>query len=152
MHCDSPASTGRAASQRLRWRSKLLLVAILPALTFFGHWPVITFHVPGAALDLTVPFVSEDAAHEQPAGTTGGPTAGSSSDAHEHTQHCHADAASCTDVPFTGASAFGLLNDTVAFLGAGALLMLMIATAWRPGQAASVGPDLRPPRASLLPA
>ncbi len=150
MHFDSPASTGRAASERLRWRSKLLLVAILPALTFFGHWPVITLHVPGAALDLTVPFVSEETAHSASGDTTGGPTAGSSSDAHEHAQHCHADAASCTDVPFTGASAFGLLNDTMAFLGAGALLMLMIATAWRPRQDAPVGPELRPPRALLL--
>lgn len=118
MHCDSSASPERAASQRLRWRSTLLLVAILPALTFFGHWPTMTFHIPGAALDLTVPFVSEETAHSVAGDTTGGPTAGSGSEGHEHAQHCHADAASCTDVPFTGASAFGLLNDTMALLGA----------------------------------
>jgi len=148
MHPDAPGLT----TSRLRWRSKFLLIAILPALTFFGHWPVITIHVPGAALDLTVPFVSEESAHEQAAGTAAGAGAGSSSDAHEHAQHCHADAGSCTDVPFTGASAFGLLDDTVAFLGAGALLTLIVATAWRPGRDAPIDPDLRPPRGSLSPA
>lgn len=130
----------------------MLLIAILPALTFFGHWPVITIPMPGAALDLTVPFVSEESAYEPAGATTPGTTTGSSSDAHEHAQHCHADAASCTDVPFAGASAFGLLNDPMALLGAGALLTIVIGTTWKPRRGAAIGPDLRPPRASLLPA
>jgi len=150
MQLDAPGSARRRAAARLQLQSKFLLLAILPALMFFGHWPEITVHVPGSSLDLTVPFASEDAAH-QPAGAVTGPTAGSSGDAHEHAQHCHADAASCTDAPFTGASAFGLLNDTLLLLGAGALMTLVIASAWRPGREAQIGPDLRPPRALLLP-
>jgi len=136
-----------AATERLRWRSRLLLFAILPTLTFLGHWPVLSVTVPGLALSLTVPFVSEETLdHATP---ISGPVLGSSSDAQEHSQHCHANVATCTDIPFTGGSAFALLGEAVAFLGAAAILVALSMRPWRPTHESAVPPELRPPRMSF---
>ena len=139
-----------AAAERLRWQSKLLLLAILPTLTFLGHWPVLTLSVPGLALSLTIPFVSEETLDH--AAAINGPVVSSGTDAQEHTQHCHANVATCTDIPFTGGSAFALLGEAVAFLGAAAILVALSMRPWRPTHESAVPPELRPPRTSFSPA
>jgi hypothetical protein len=112
----------------------VLLVAILPSLTFLGHWSL-NLDIPGTDLYLTLIAAShhddEHAGHE---------------DEQAHTNHCHANAASCTDVPFTGASPFALLHDSIAHLGAAALLVVLTIGAWRPWSTLTVGPEPRPPR------
>ena len=115
-----------------------LLVAILPSLTFLGHWSL-NLDIPGTDLYLTLIAASDH--HDEHAGHD---------DPQAHTNHCHANAASCTDVPFTGASPFAFLHDSIAYLGAGALLVVLTLRAWRPWSALTVGPELRPPRRTFV--
>lgn len=72
----------------MRW---LLLAAYLPALTFFGHWPL-SIDIPGTSLYV------------------GLPESGSS---HEvgHESHCHASAGSSSDVPLTSPATVALLAE-----------------------------------------
>lgn len=120
-----------------RFRSWALVVAILPTLTFLGHW---TLHVdiPGTNL-----FVMVVPGQPEPVHTH---DAGQQDDGHSHEQHCHAGVAACSDIPFTGASPFALLNDSLAYLGACGALTVLAVLFWRPGTSANVSPDLRPPR------
>ena len=116
----------------MRGRYLVLLVAILPSLSFLDHWSV-NVDVAGINLVLIEAIHHEDeqaARDDQPA----------------HTNHCHANAASCTDVPFTGASPFALLHDSIAYLGAAAVLVVLLIGTWRPWATLTVGPELRPPR------
>jgi hypothetical protein len=111
-------------------RQMLLLVAILPSFTFLGHWGL-QFDVPGTDdYVVLVPGASHEDQHE----------------VGQHENHCHLNAATCTDIPFTGASPFALLHASVAYLGATALLLAFALNAWRPSSGATVDPDLRPPR------
>ena len=140
----------RRATARPRLRPRLgllLLVAILPTLTYFGHWPVVTLDIPGTDLYLQLPG-SEGNIGGDDHGF--GASAGSQRDAHEHAQHCHGDTATCTDMPFTGASAFALMEESLAALGIAALLTLVALQARRPGALASVAPELQPPKLLLL--
>jgi hypothetical protein len=117
---------------RDRQVSWTLLIALLPTLLFFGHWPDIQFSLPGTGLTLAVPFISHD--------HSGAP------DEDGHTQHCHANVGTCTDVPFTGASAFAYLSESVAALGIAAAFIGLVALCWRPLADQSVAPELQPPR------
>ncbi len=130
----APEPAFSSVKRPLRRRSLVLLVALLPTLTFFGHWPAIQFTVPGTDLQIGLPGEGHDDG------------AGESSSGHDHTRHCHADLTSCSDVPFTGASAFALLIDTVAFLSAAALWTLTSCRWWLPTVQATVRPELAPPR------
>jgi hypothetical protein len=147
MHGSYALTSRDAAAERLRWKSKLLLLAILPTLTFLGHWPALTLNVPGLALSLTIPFVSEETLDH--AAAISGPVVSSGTDAQEHTQHCHANVATCTDIPFTGGSAFALIGEAVAFLGAAAILVALSMRPWRPTHESAVPPELMPPRISF---
>lgn len=126
--------------------SILLLVAIVPTLTYFGHWPVVAVDIPGTDFYIQLP-----GSEGHPGGDDHGfgATAGSHSDAHEHAQHCHGDTATCTDMPFTGASAFALMEESLAALGIAGLLTLVALQAWRSEALASVGPELQPPKSLL---
>lgn len=106
----------------MRW---LLAVAYLPALTFFGHWPL-SVDVPGTSLYVGLPESSS--AHE-----------------HDHTNHCHADAASCSDTPVTAGATVALLAESVAMSGNDSPLIGMAAESmrWRPQ--AGVSPLSPPP-------
>jgi hypothetical protein len=119
----------------LRARAWVLWLALLPMLTFAGHW-TLRIDIPGTDLYLGLPVVSGADHHDE--------TDTGHADGHE--QHCHASAASCSDVPFAGASAFALLSETAALLGAGGLFTAINAGWWRPGSPAVVTPDLQPPR------
>ncbi len=114
----------------------VLLFALLPTLSYFGHWPEVSFAIPGSSLVLGLPGSAAHTHAADPGSGAGG-----------HTSHCHSEAASCSDAPFTGVSAFAMLNETVAFLGAAGLLTLLALCWWRPVSSQPLSPELRPPRA-----
>ena len=122
-----------------RSRSWLLLVALLPTLTFLGHWPALTLAVPGTESVLAIPLFGHD-------GNSFAPASGED-DEHEHEQHCHANAASCTDVPYTGASAFALMALAVATLALAASHIRMYAALRQIPAGLALPPELQPPRA-----
>lgn len=114
-----------------------LLLAILPTLTFLGHWGL-NIDIPGTDLYVTIiPGETGADGHTQSHGPAG---------QQSHEQHCHAGVATCSDIPFTGASPFALLTDSLAKLGAAGALVALALLFWRPGRTASVGPELQPPR------
>lgn len=78
-----------------RW---LLLAAYLPALTFFGHWPL-SIDIPGTSLYVGLP-------HIHPSAEAG------------HESHCHTSTESSSDVPLAeSASAAVLADSLVTFVG-----------------------------------
>lgn len=111
----------------------MLILALLPTLTFFGHWPR-EVAIPGTGYYLAIPG--------SPAAAPGGSTA----QGHDHSSHCHADAASCSDVPATAGVSFAILNETLAFFGAGGLFVLLALCWWVPGESFTPSPEIQPPR------
>lgn len=121
--------------RRLSW---VLMAALLPMLTFMGHWPA-ELHIPGTGIYLGIAAGGAHN-HEHDGGGEG------------HSQHCHGDSAGCSEAPATAGVSFGLMNDAVALAMAGGLLLL-VATHVRTGLSQNVlAPDLRPPRRALSPA
>lgn len=121
----------------IRRRSLFLLVALLPMLTYLGHWPRLGFDVPLTGGYWELPFVS------------GPPSSHHGSEADEephHAQHCHADSASCLNGT-AEAIAFGaLLAAFIDTLGAdGPSLILPLASRRLP-QGRTLSPDRPPPR------
>ncbi len=114
-----------------RRASLILALALLPTLTFFGHWPA-ELPIPGTSYYLALP---------------GAAPASPEDDGHDHSSHCHADAASCSDVPATAGVTFAVLNDVVALLGVSGLLLLLALRWWKPGEGFTPSPELEPPRA-----
>jgi hypothetical protein len=127
----------RSAKRNGLAREWLLLIAILPSLTFLGHWEI-DIPVSGTAWYVAFPG-AHTADHHHDDGSGGG-------DHEEHDRHCHANFSSCADVPFTGASPFAVLAECVALLGAAGTLVLLAATAWQPGKLLDIIPEPRPPR------
>jgi hypothetical protein len=123
----------RRLCRAARFQHLLLLVGILPSLTFLGHWTV-QFDIPGTnSYVLVVPGEAHDDLHE---------------DVHTHESHCHASAATCTDIPFVGASPFALMHDSVIYLGVAAVLIVLGLNTWRPRKSTTVAPLLQPPQAT----
>lgn len=118
---------------RPRLQHWLLLIAILPSWTFLGHF----------SLQVDIPFTDQylvlvpAAPHDD------------QSNVRTHENHCHANAATCTDIPFTGASPFVLAGQSVAFLGAAAVFVVLTSNWWRPTALNTIGPDLQPPKPGL---
>lgn len=110
----------------MRW---LLAAAYLPALTFFGHWPL-SVDIPGTSLYVGLPE-----------STTQG--------AHNHKDHCHADAGSCSDTPVTTTGTVALLAESLVIEDLDSPLIGMTAgfAAWQPQ--AGVAPLLPPPERSF---
>src|SRR5690348_7164538 len=106
-------------------RHLLLLLSLAPSFTFLGHWrlqldiPATTHYL------LLVPGEPHDDHHA----------------VGQHENHCHVNAATCTDIPFMGASPFALLHASLAYLGVTALLFALTLNAWRPSFGATVTPD-----------
>lgn len=116
--------------------AKLLVVSLLPMLTFFGHWEP----------RIDIPFTNyywglPDFAHEGNAGA-----AHEHDHDHDHDGHCHGDSASCASKPVTSGIGFALLRDSLLLLGAAAIATRVAATWWKPAHWTSVRPELQPPR------
>lgn len=121
-----------AVRDRTRAVVWLLLIGILPSLTFMGHWPALHVDIPGTNLYLGLPDVGESARGHQ-----GGQS---------HENHCHESVASCSDQPITGISAFALLAESVALIGVAGALVAVAARWWQPRRPVSLLPELQPPR------
>ncbi len=135
--CGRGAVTGsRWVRPRVQRRLALVLfLALLPTLSYFGHWPEATFTLPGSSLVLGLPgSLAHTHGGDREAGGDG------------HTSHCHADAASCSDAPLTAVSAFAVLTESVALLGAAGVLTLLALRWWQPASSQLLVPELRPPR------
>jgi hypothetical protein len=116
-----------------RAASWVLILALLPTLTFFGHWPQ-QVSIPGTNYYLAIP------------GSPAAASEGEASDGHDHSRHCHADAASCSDVPAASGVSFAVMNETLAFFGAGGLFVLLALRWWVPGEGFTPSPEIQPPR------
>jgi hypothetical protein len=81
----------------VRRAALLLFAALLPMLTYVGHWPAFAIAIPGTAYELSLPFVAAETA------------------AGDHHQHCHADAADCSSGPGSVALAISVLAAGLAF-------------------------------------
>lgn len=122
----------------------LMLLALLPMLTFMGHWPRITVDLPGDSEFVLSPgsqHGSGSIAHTH----TGG---GADSDEGHHGEHCHSGVATCTDIPFTGGVTVLNLQETVLGLGLSSAAFRAAAWAGTILTPAAIDPDLRPPRSS----
>lgn len=136
---------GPHARHASRARSWLLLVAIVPSLTFLGHWPELRVDIPGTNSYLVLPGGEADHASGHSHNDAGGPA-----EEHQHEQHCHANVASCSDIPFTGVSAFAMLAAAVAFLAISGQLVLVSPRIWQPERALQVDPSTPPPKRVAL--
>ncbi len=113
-----------------------LLLALLPMLTFAGHWPS-HIDIPGTNFYLALPFATQGHEH-----------AGSTDD---HGRHCHSNAASCTDVPAAAGVSFALMNESIAALGVGALMVAIAIRSRQSPLSTSISPERRPPKQTLVP-
>lgn len=117
-----------------------LFAAIFPTLTYMGHWPR---EVPVTGTHFYLWLGPPGDVRDE------GAAPDDSEEGATHERHCHGSPASCTDVPFTGASGFGLLNEWLALAGVSGLLVALAGRWWRPGRPFVPGLELRPPRAAL---
>lgn len=118
-----------ARPQRASW---VLLLALMPMLTFMGHWPS-SLPIPGTGLYVTVPLAG-------PA-----PNAGSE-EHHDHSKHCHGEAASCADAPVAAGVGLALMNTLVSIPPATGLLFITVLVAALPLRSNTLAPEPRPPR------
>ncbi len=111
-----------------------LLIALLPMVSFVGHWPT-HIDIPGTDLYVTIPFA--------------GPVDGAEAGEHSHGGHCHEDAAGCSKTPSPAGVGFALMNESIMALGAAALLIAVAARTrgFRPDR--DVLPETPPPRWSF---
>ena len=107
-----------------------LLLSLMPMLSFAGHWPT-HIDIPGTDFYLTVPFAGAVDAAE-----TG---------EHSHGEHCHEDAAGCSKTPSTAGVGFALMHESIAALGAGALLIAVAARTRRLRADGVILPEIPPP-------
>ena len=132
----SRAGVAAARVERARRRAEtlaaVLLVALLPMLTFFGHWEL-RFDLPGTLYFFSWP-------------TDSGAGRGDPGASHDHAGHCHGELASCTNSPATAAAPVALLGSELAIDAAGAPLLAALVDAWQPTAVNNVAPDTPPPR------
>ena len=111
----------------------VLLLAMLPMLTFMGHWPA-SFDIPGTSYYVGMPFTgAQGHSHE------GG-------EGHDHSSHCHGDSASCSDVPAQAGVSFGLMTEAIALVVAAAVLFAVAKTARTILREYVLSPEPQPPR------
>lgn len=122
----------------MRRASWLLLLALLPMVTFMGHWPG-SFDIPGTSYYVGKPYTASHG-HTHAA-----------SDADDHSSHCHGDSASCSNVPAAAGVTFGLLGEAIALALAAGVLVMVAARSRGRLRENLVAPQPRPPRFALLP-
>ncbi|MCC7366020.1 MAG: hypothetical protein IT303_16770 [Dehalococcoidia bacterium] len=132
--------TPRRGAPRAALRRALplvLLAALLPMLSYAGHWEL---HLRLPGFEATTPAAHTHDHHAA--------DATHSDDADRHAEHCHGGPASCSDVPFAGSSAFALAGQALAVLGSEGQLLALAALTWAPHRGQTIVPELRPPRPS----
>ena len=100
-------------------------------LTYMGHWSipdVLPFAGPGAHEPHSLAVNSE-------------------SEHNHHAEHCHGDASSCSDMPYSGSATIVFLGVTLAGLGAKAGSWPQDVSIALPLSGRSANPDVPPPRA-----
>jgi hypothetical protein len=117
------------ARRRSSW---VLLLALLPLLTFMGHWPA-SVPIPGTDSYLSIPLAGAETHDEE-------------NETHNHSQHCHAGAASCSDAPAAAGVTIAFGANGFAIATASGLLLLALSLSWRPASIRSLLPDPRPPK------
>lgn len=121
-------------SSRTRRRiSILLLLALFPMLTFMGHWPA-AVHIPGTDQYLSIPLAGNDEPADE------------HDDGHSHSQHCHGNSGSCSDVPALAGVSFALMSEALALSVTAALVWAVAFHCWQPRRPNSLLPELQPPR------
>ena len=110
-----------------------LLAALLPMLTFVGHWPA-HLDIPGTDYYVALPFAAPVHSHQTET---------------DHGSHCHANSASCTDKPVGAGVGFALLNESLAMLGAAALLIAAASFARRMPDSIELTPEPGPPKCAV---
>jgi hypothetical protein len=113
---------------QLRRVAVALLFALLPTLSYFGHWPVVALPVPTTAYVIPLPFGSE-----------GSVTA-------DHHTHCHGDADTCGRGAGSVVVVSSLLAAAVAIRFADGPLHAVPAAGWVPTRQHSPQPEHGPPR------
>ena len=101
-----------------------------------GHWPS-AVHIPGTDQYLSIPLAGHETHDDE------------HNDAHSHTQHCHGNAASCSDVPTFAGVSFAVMQEVLAVFTASALLWALALRWWEPRRPNAIVPELRPPRLAL---
>jgi hypothetical protein len=129
-------------TRRNRQLAALLVLSLLPMLSYFGHWQ---FSVPIPGTDLAVGIPAGDGHHAE-----GHSHPGHDEDAASHAAHCHAGPASCVDAPVAGIAAFAQLMEASLLVTAAGVLVLVLLDSERRPAGAPVSPDLRPPRRAGL--
>ena len=133
----------RFASKSAGW---VLLASLLPMLSFFGHWPALAVPIPGAGIELRLPFSG-------PPPGQGGTHSHADGAAHapgDHEAHCHTAMATCAETQVGGQAPVTVLLETVLLLlGAGGWVATAACAACSPRAADPAGID-PPPRTPLL--
>jgi len=128
----------RRQAARNRLFAGLMLLAILPAVTYFGHWEIPHLGIPGTDLYIALP------GNSPPTAERGHSHAADTSDHSRHGHGTSGEGASAS-APATAA----VFNEAVMFFG----LMVVAAVAlfaWRPSRILTITPVLQPPRAFAL--
>lgn len=110
----------------------VLLIALLPMFTFFGHWEI-RFDLPGTRYYFSWPTDSRGG-HGDPA------------DQHEHAGHCHGEVASCTNSAATAVAAVALLGRELLIDIDATPPVALPSDAWQPSAVCTVAPEPPPPR------
>ncbi|PFG73506.1 hypothetical protein [Tepidiforma thermophila] len=126
--------------------ARVLLVSLLPMLSFFGHWPALAVPIPGTGIELQLPFSGpvpgDGGTHDHADGHAHAPG--------DHEAHCHAEMATCAETQVGGQAPVTVLLETVLqLLGAGAWVAFAACAALAPRPADPAGID-PPPRTPLL--
>jgi hypothetical protein len=114
--------------------AKLLAFALLPMLTFAGHWE------PRIDIPFTNYYWGLPAQHNH---------AQTATHEHNHEGHCHGDSASCASKPVTSGVGFALLREALLLLGATTIAVGIPGRWWRPRRPASIRPELQPPQRAV---
>ncbi len=115
-----------------------MLFAILPAVTYFGHWEIPQLGIPGTNLYIGLPETSPstpERGHSHAADTS------------DHSRHGHGESGKGASSGATTIAA--VLGEAVMFFGLMAVAAVAL-FAWRPFRVLTVAPPLQPPRAFVL--
>jgi hypothetical protein len=131
------------ATSGVRARHAVLLLALLPMLTYMGHWPSLEFPIPGTGAYWQLPFSDGwGAGHDDSAGHS------HSHDTEEgdHAQHCHTNMGSCLVATVGAIAAAAILMAVVAFIGRASRLVGWETAAQTPPLDWLAAPLTPPPR------